>query len=356
MNPSRLESWAGVPVCVVGGTGFLGFQIVRRLLARNARVRVLAFPPPPGHPLHQMPEVELRTGDIRDPVAVADAVRGCRVVFQAAGPVAVGTADRAAALDPHTAGTRTLLDHLPAGCRLVHTSSLVAVGGTRDGAVLREDSPFPLGGLKIEYVRAKRAAEEVALGAGKDVIAVNPGYLIGPDDFSGSVMGRFCTRFWRGRIPIAPPGGFNFIDVRDAAEGHVLAAERGVAGERYVVGGENLPIREFLRLAGEVAGFRPRALPAVGGLPYLALAAAAELRAKLTGKEPFPSFEHVRLNRYFWYATSDKATRDLGFAARSVRESLADAFRWHHARQPLRPRGLNGWLMRPPGVRSAPAR
>lgn len=349
MNPPVIASWSSLPVCVVGGTGFLGWQVVQRLLARGAAVRVFALPPPADHPLLNHPEIRFTPGDIRDANATAAAVAGCRVVFQTAGPVSVGGSKVAAELDPHVAGTRPLLDCLPAGCRLVHTSSLVAVGGTRTGTPLSEDAPFPNERLKVAYVHAKREAEQLALASEKDVVVTNPGYLIGPEDYGGSVMGRFCTRFWRGRIPFAPPGGLNLVDVRDAAEGHVLAAERGNAGKRYLLGGENLPMRAFLKALAAVAGLRPRWLPACPWWLFSVFGAGAELRQRLTGREAFPSFEHVRLNRFYWYGTSARAERELGYSTRPVAESLRDTFEWHTARQKLAPRGINRWLLRPAG-------
>src|SRR5262249_22116390 len=141
--------------------------------------------------------------------------------------------------------------------RVVHTSSVVAVGATMSRRILDEESPFELGDLRIDYVHAKRNAEQVALAAaasGKDVVVVNPAYLLGPDDLEPSVIGRFCVRFWRGLMPLAPPGGINLVDVRDAALGHLLAAERGLAGRRYILGGENHSFASLMQLLTAPAG------------------------------------------------------------------------------------------------------
>jgi dihydroflavonol-4-reductase len=348
MNPPVLESWVGLRACVVGGTGFLGYPIVERLLARGATVRVLAHGAPDKHPIHTRTDIEWVRGDMRDPVTVAKAVSGCRVVFQASGPVHVGTRDRVAGLDPHTTGTKALLAALSPGCRLVHTSSIVAVGGTHDGQVVDESFPFPHTDLNVEYVRAKRAGEEVARASSADVIVTNPAYLIGPDDFGKSVMGTFCSRFWRGRIPWAPPGGYNFVDVRDVAEGHVFAAERGRAGQRYLLGGENLPIATFFGLLAEAAGWRPRRILTCPHWLFAVVAAGQEFRGRVVGKSPYPSFEHVRMNRFTWFATSVKAERELGYAARPVADSVADTYRWFTARKPFHLDGLNRWWFRPP--------
>src|SRR5262249_14440377 len=144
-----------------------------------------------------------------------------------------------------------------------HTSSIVAVGASRTAEVLDEESPFNLAGVKLAYVQAKRAAEELALGSDRDVVVVNPGYLIGPEDYEHSVIGKLCHRFARGQPPAAPPGGLNLVDVRDVAIGHLLAAERGTRGRRYILGCENLTYGDFMRTMADVAGMRPRWLPTI---------------------------------------------------------------------------------------------
>jgi dihydroflavonol-4-reductase len=214
--------------------------------------------------------------------------------------------------------------------------------------VLTEESPFTLAGVKLAYVQAKRAAEELVLGSGKDVVVVNPGYLIGPEDFERSVMGELCHRFWRGRVPVAPPGGLNFVDVRDVAAGHLLAAERGARGRRYILGGENLDYPAFFRHMADAAGYRPRWIHRVPRPVFAAAAALNQVRGRLRGKEPFPSLAHARLNRYYWFVSSDRARRELGYQPRSVRESLADAYAWYAAREPFHVRGFNRWFLRPP--------
>lgn len=357
MNPPVIDSWTGVRSCVVGGTGFLGYQIVTRLLARGSVVRVLAPAASENHPIHARRDVEWVRGDVRDRRAVLAAVSGARVVFHASGPVHVGTADRIAQLDPHTSGTKALLADLPSECRLVHTSSLVAIGGTRDGRHLKESSPFPNDDLSIAYVRAKRSAEVETLSSGREVVVTNPGYLIGPDDYGRSVMGQFCTRYWRGRIPVAPPGGYNFVDVRDVAEGHILAAQYGRTGERYILGGENLTLKAFVDLLAAAAGFRPRWLPTCPTVLFGGIAVLSEWRGLLLGKQPYPSLEHYRLNRLTWYASTEKAKAELGYSARSVKESVTDAYRWHSSEAPVRIKGFNRWWHRhSPEVPAGPDR
>jgi dihydroflavonol-4-reductase len=339
--------WTGRQVCVTGGTGFLGYHVVRALGEVGARVRVFAFNPPTDHPVRGFPHAEIAAGDVLDPASVRAAIAGCSVVIHAAGIVAVWGPALTRMWPVHVDGTRHVLDALEPGARLVHTSSIVAVGASGNRRVLDEDSPFNLRGLRLAYVQAKRAAEELALGSGEDVVGVNPGYLLGPEDYDHSVMGQLCHRYWRGRAPIAPPGGLNLVDVRDVAVGHLLAAERGVRGRRYILGGENHDYPSFLQLMAEVAGFRPRLVPRVPGPLFTAAAALNEIRGRIRGRVPYPSLAHARLNRYFWFVSSDRARTELGYEPRTVRESLADAYRWFAARERLRPRGINRWLLRP---------
>jgi dihydroflavonol-4-reductase len=223
----------------------------------------------------------------------------------------------------------------------------VAVGASRSREVFNEESPFNLQRLKLEYVQAKRAADELALASRKDVVVVNPSYLIGPEDYDRSIMGQLCRRFWRGLAPAAPPGGLNLVDVRDVAAGHLLAAERGRRGERYILGGEDHDYPSFMRLMAQAAGFRPRWIPRIPRPLFTAGAALNEVRARILGREPYPSFAHVRLNRHFWFYSSNRARRELGYEARPVRRSLADAYVWWHAREQFQLRGFDRWMLRP---------
>lgn len=339
--------WAGRTVCVTGGTGFLGFHLVRLLGEVGARVRVFGLATPADHPIRQFTHVEIIAGDVLDRSAVQSAVAGCSIVIHAAGIVSVWGRAVEKMWPVHVDGTRNVVDALDASARMIHTSSVVAVGASRTREVLNEDSPFNLSRLKIAYVRAKRAAEDLALGSGRDVVAVNPGYLIGPEDFEKSVMGKLCHRFWRGRAPLAPPGGLNLVDVRDVAIGHLLAAERGIRGRRYILGCENLTYPEFLSQMAEVAEFRPRWLPRIPRSVFRIAAMYNELRGRLRGKEPYPSLAHARLNCYYWFFSSDRARSELGFTPRSVRESLTDAYAWYSSREGFRIRGFNRWLLRP---------
>jgi dihydroflavonol-4-reductase len=350
----RTRFWAGKPVCVTGGTGFLGYHLVSRLRELGAEVRVLSLPPRRPHPLPGRRDVTCFFVDLLDRAGVRKAVTGCDVIFHTAGMVALWGPALARLYAVHVGGTENVLAAADPGARVVHTSSVVAVGASRSRDVLQEESSFNLDRCGIDYVLAKRVAEERALEAaarGQAVVVTNPGYLVGPEDYERSVMSRLCLRFWRGRVPLAPPGGINLADVRDVADGHLLAAEHGEPGRRYILGGDNLLWSDLMGLMSLVAGLRPRAVPRLPGWVLTAMAALGEARAFVTRAEPYPSRQHARMHRYCWFYRSDRAARELGYRCRSAGEALADAHRWFATSAGKLPphalRGLNRWWMRP---------
>jgi dihydroflavonol-4-reductase len=323
--------WAGKRVCVTGGTGFLGWHLVRQLLLVTPHVRILGLRPASQQLAALLQAHDCVFGDVRDPSAAREAVRNCQIVFHTAGTVAVWGPALTQMHEIHVVGTRQILQALPANARLVHTSSVVAIGASLANEVLMEESPFTLQALKVDYVHAKKAAEDIALEAaacGIDAVIVNPAYLIGPGDYENSVMGRLCLRFWKGKVPLIPPGALNFVDVRDVALGHLLAAERGRRGCRYILGGENQTMREFARRLAEVRGQLGRWRYPMPAWMQTALAWLAERRSALLLREPYPSLQFARMSRYRWRYSSARAEAELGYRARPVLESLHDAHRW----------------------------
>lgn len=323
--------WSRKRVCVTGGTGFLGWHIVRQLLPLTRQVRILGLPPRSRALMRLLRDHDCVFGDVRDPETVGFALRGCDLVFHAAGPVAVWGRGLKEMQAIHVDGTREVVRALPAGARLVHTSSVVAIGAAEGEEILTESARFNLQRLGVDYVHAKRASEEIALeaaGRGADVVVVNPAYLLGPEDEENSVMCRFCLRYWRRHLPIVPPGGFNFVDVRDAAIGHLLAAQQGAAGARYILGGENRTMGELVAALAEARGLAQRRRLTLPAWLLGLVACLAEWRSALVCREPYPSRQHARLNQYRWYYSAERAHRELGFAARPLRDCLADMHEW----------------------------
>ncbi len=343
--------WSSRRVCVTGGSGFLGWQVARRLVELGSEVRVLALRPDESHPIGIEQRINSFFGDVRDADLVRRAVSGCSVIFHTAGFVSGWGRLRERMWSVHVDGTSTVLSAAAPGTRMIHTSSLTTIGASRNGEILNEDSAFERTDEKIAYVAAKRAAEELALraaGAGLDVVVTNPGYLVGPEDHERSIMGRFCVRFWKGRVPAAPPGGLNLVDVRDTAVGHLLAAELGTSGRRYILGGENHAFTSFMRQLAEAAQYDPRGYPRAPRSVVIMVAAMSEFRGFLMNREPYPSFDHARLTSRCWFGSSQRAVDELGYRVRPLIESLREAYAWHHGRGPIQPRGINRWWVRPP--------
>ncbi|MCS7159242.1 MAG: NAD-dependent epimerase/dehydratase family protein, partial [Gemmatales bacterium] len=215
---------------------------------------------------------------------------------------------------------------------------------------LDEEQVFNLEHLRVPYIHAKRAAEQLAIEfarQGRWICVVNPGYLVGPEDYGPSVMGRFCLRFWKGRIWLVPRGGINLADVRDVAKGHLLAAEHGQPGRRYILGGSNLSFLELCQQLAHLAGVRPRYMPACPK-PLLAMfALLAHARAWWCKREPYPSFAHVRMGYYYWYYSSLRAIEELGYTSRPITTTLRETWDWYRQNNTVRWHAFQRWWLRP---------
>lgn len=325
MIPESAErSWRGRAVAITGATGFVGFHVARRLAAAGANVAALVRPSADRGRLLAA-GVRCVEGSLEQPASLLELARGREFLFHAAGAVDFGT-DWQRLREVNVEGTRRVLAAARAAGvrRLVHTSSIVAVGATRTPRLLDETAPWNLGPMRVPYVTTKRQAEELALaGNVPEVVVVNPGCLVGPDDFAGSEFGILCRRFWRGRLPICFGGGNNFVDVRDVADGMLRAAERGRPGERYLLTGTNRSLTTFF---GELARVAGRTIPRLR-LPTALAPVVAALGEKFTRRGP-PALtaSQARMLPYFMYFNCAKARRELQYEARPLRATLADAY------------------------------
>lgn len=313
---------------VTGASGFVGANLVRVLLDRGWRVRALVRGDAPS--LDGL-DVERVRGDLFAPELTA-AMRGCDAVFHVAATYSLWRRDREALTHANIDGTRSVLAAARAAGvpRTVHTSSVAAIGVRPDGAPADETYQSPPQRLIGAYKRSKYFAErEVrrAVEAGQDVVVVNPTTPVGPWDAKPTPTGQIIVRFLRGRMPAYVDTGLNVVDVRDVAVGHVLAYERGVAGQRYILGHENLTLRTLLgRLAALTGRPAPRLrLPHVVPLAYAALGEYVLARA---GVEPDVSVESVQMARQRMFYDAQKAVRELGFPQSPVAPALADAVSW----------------------------
>jgi dihydroflavonol-4-reductase len=343
MSPSAAHRiWAGRRVAVTGASGFIGYHVARELVRRGADVLALVRR---GSAVARLRSAGVRIAEapLDDSGALARGCDGREFVFHLAGAVDFENDwDRFRRVNVE--GTRNVLAAARAAGvrRVVHTSSIVAVGATSEPGVLDETAAWDLGSLRVPYVTTKRQAEEEALTAvGPEVVVVNPACVVGPEDYGRSEFGTFCRRFWRGRIPFDFGGGNNFVDVRDAAAGHLLAAERGRPGERYILGGCNRTTTAFFADLARVAGrpiFRLRLPAALGGL----VATLNDRFGVWRAARSYLTAGQARLLGLFFYYDCGKAHRELGYRPRSLRASLADSHAFWMGEASCNPTGPSG--------------
>jgi dihydroflavonol-4-reductase len=319
---------------VTGATGFVGAAVARALLKAGHRVRVLVRPQSDRRNLAGL-AAETIEGSLEDPVSLGAAVAGCRYLFHVAADYRLWVPDPAPMFRVNVEGTRDLMAAaLAAGVeRIVYTSSVATLGIVPDG-VADEETPSAVEDMIGPYKRSKFEAEAVVRDLvaeqGLPAVIVNPSTPIGPGDVKPTPTGRLIVEAARGRMPGYVDTGLNIVHVDDVALGHLLAAQSGEVGRRYILGGENLGLAEILAQVALVSGRRPQMLK----IPYgavLPIAAGAEMLARLTGREPFATVDGVRMSRKKMFFSSARAMRELGYAPRPARQAIADAVAWFNA-------------------------
>lgn len=319
--------WSKLSVAMSGATGFLGLHLARLLRERGAQVKALVRSTSNTVRLKKI-GVDCIAAEIEDVAALEQALAGCQLLFHMAGAVDFA-GDWNRFRQVNVVGTQNILTAAKrAGItRAVHTSSIVAVGAqVRADQFASEESPWNLGPLQVPYVTTKREAEEAALAmndSALEVVVANPASVIGPDDFSSSEFGTMCHRYWKGRLPIYFPGGNNFVDVRDVAQGHVFAAERGRAGERYLLTGTNLTYGAFFKELAKLSARKLWHIPVPGFMAPL-LASINEAFPPKNGGRLYLSHSQAKLVPRFFYFQSNKAATELGYAPRPFSETLVD--------------------------------
>ncbi len=325
------------PTLITGATGFLGWHVARKLLDRGQRLRALVRDPVR---LRELDSVEPVLGDLRDADSLARAVEGCGVVYHVAADYRLWTREPEEMFRCNVDGTRSLLEKAcDAGVeRFIYTSTVGCIGASADGLASAngpddEGVPAALDQMAGPYKRSKFLAERVALefaGRGFPVVVVNPTAPVGDHDFKPTPTGKIVVDFVRGAMPAFMDTGLNVVDVRDVAEGHLAACERGRAGERYILGAENLTLQQIFDVLEEISGRKAPKLR----IPYVVAYAAGVVStawAGVTGQEPRAPLDGVRMARKKMWVRHAKAARELGYAPAPARAALVRAVEWFKA-------------------------
>ncbi len=320
---------------VTGASGFVGAAVARALLRAGTEVRVLVRAGSDRSNLQGL-NVELATGELGDAVSLESSLAGCEALFHVAAEYRLWTPDPGTLYRSNVEGTRNLLSaaRRVGVARIVYTSSVATLGLRADGSPADEQTGAQLADMIGHYKRSKFLAEQWVLEAARDglpVVVVNPSTPVGPGDIKPTPTGRIVLDAVNGRMPAYVDTGLNIVHVDDVAEGHLLAFERGRIGERYILGGTDMTLREILETIAALVGRRP---PRVR-LPHalvLPLAYAAEAYARLMNTDTRITVDGVRMARHHMFFSSGKAARELGYRARPPQQALEDAIRYFQAR------------------------
>ena len=322
-------------VFVTGATGFLGSHVARQLLAKGAELRLLVRTTSRTDNIDDL-SAERVVGDLRDPESLKRGMAGCEFVFHVAADYRLWARNGQELYDSNVEGTRNILRAArEAGVRrVVYTSSVATMGFSNNGRITDESTPVSLDNMIGDYKRSKFMAERLVIEAGQagqNVVMVNPTTPIGERDIKPTPTGKIVVDFLRCKFPAYVDTGLNLVDVVDCADGHLLAMEKAVPGERYILGSENLTLKQIL---DKLAAITDLPSPKVK-LPYAMAYATGVLDTLVTGtimkREPRVTLDSVRMGRKKMFVTSAKAERELGWNPRPVDDALRRAVEWFQA-------------------------
>jgi dihydroflavonol-4-reductase len=321
-----------MPIFLTGATGFLGSHVACVLADQGANLRLLVRPTSNQKNLEGL-KAETATGDLRDPASLEKAMSGCDTVFHVAADYRFWLRDPNEMYRSNVEGTRAILEAARKnGVKsVVYTSSVATIGFTGNGRSADEDSPVSLADMIGHYKRSKFMAEQIALEAGRSglrVITVNPTTPIGENDVKPTPTGRIVVDFLKGKFPAYVETGLNLVDAHECALGHIAALEKGKTGERYILGGQNLTLKQILDKLGAISGLPSPKIKVPYFVAYLAGAFDQTITGRLLGGEPRATIETVRMGKKKMWASSDKAERELGWKIVPADNALRRAVDW----------------------------
>jgi dihydroflavonol-4-reductase len=320
-------------ILVTGATGFVGNHVARQLVNAGISVRVLVRPSSNLRLLEELP-VERVEGDLRDAISLDRAIAGVCRVFHVAADYRLWTRNPDEIYESNVGGTRRLFEAARrAGVeRVVYTSTVATIAVPSDGESLpNEKAGAQLGDMIGHYKRSKFLAEleaTKAAASGVPVVIVNPTAPVGPGDWKPTPTGRIIVNFLNGKMPAYVDTGLNVVSVEDVAAGHLLAMDRGRIGERYILGGRNMTLKQILKALARITG-RPAPLVRLPHAVALAAGYADEWFSRLTGREPQIPLEGVKMSRHRMFVECDKARTELGYQPGPVEAALERAVRWY---------------------------
>jgi len=322
-------------IFVTGATGFVGHHVAKALAAEGADLRLLVRKTSNLANLEGI-DGETEVGDLAKPDTYASALEGCDAVVHVAADYRLWIRDPEAMYTANVDGTRDLLKLAREAKvrRVVYTSSVATMHFHRDGTVVNEDTPVTLADMVGHYKRSKFQAEQQAIAAAQDgqqVIILNPTTPIGPNDAKPTPTGRIFVDFLNRKFPAYMDTGLNLVDVAEVAHTHVAALATGAPGRRYILGGENLTLKQILDKMSAITGIPS---PTVK-IPFAVAAGYAFfeelISGRIRGKEPRATLEEVRMGRKKMYASSARAEQELGFRILPVNGAMRAAIEWFRA-------------------------
>jgi dihydroflavonol-4-reductase len=325
---------------VTGASGFLGSHIARQLVARGESVRVLLRPSSQNRAIADLP-LEYVTGDLRDTASLDRAMKGIQRVFHVAADYRLWAKHSQDIYDSNVGGTKNVL----AAAKRARVEQFIYTSTVATIAVDRSAQPNEFTDAKLEemighYKRSKWMAEREALNAaneGLPVIVAMPTTPVGPWDWKPTPTGKLIVDFLNGKMPGYVDTGLNFVGVEECAAGHLLVAEKGKVGQRYLLGSENLTLKQMLDILAKITGLPAPSLK-ISHHVALGVAYASTIFSRLVGKEPGIPIEGVRIAQHKMFVDCGRSQRELGFKAGPVAAALQRAVRWYETNGYVNPR------------------